>query len=868
MSRFWHRLLRWRILRSLSMRPIVSLAPWWVSAWLLGTVLQMQQSHVLPLAWRFGFGISALTFLSLELARHCTAHRVARLVCQPLVFKLVLCMGTFCLSWSTLDARCWLQLQNALDPGLQGQDLRLVVEVASLPHFGNKGVKFKGRVLHATQVNTETEVKLPQWIELIWSEWDAPTSLDLPLWQTLTPGDQWQFQVRLKVPHGSLNPGGFDEELRLWELGVQATGSVRAGKSQFAPRKLSSSWHYPVDQLRQHVRLQIERALRNGSSQAQSSAGLIAALVMGDQAAITQADWQTFRATGVAHLMSISGLHITMLAWLVSAFIGRGWRAAALHGSSLCLRIPAPLAASLGGVLLASAYAIFCGWGLPAQRTMLMLLTMSLLRWQGLRWPWYWVWGGALWAIALWDPWALLQASFWLSFVAVGALILSDPGGLSVRTKLAVQDTEMVQDGRWATFRLILVPRFVQHLKSLTRTQWVVTVSLAPLSILFFGQLSVSGLLANLVAIPWVTLCITPLALAGLVWQPLWQVAAEACQPLVSALTWLATWPAGVLSFAQPPFSLIVLSLLGALICFQQWPWVVRGWGALWLLPVLVWQSSHPAWGQFELWALDVGQGNAVLVRTAHHALLYDTGPEWGDDADAGQRVLVPFMARLGTPLDRLVLSHRDADHTGGAASVLRSHPQAELWTSLEEGHPLSHLRDVHRCIAGEWWEWDGVRFEVLHPTPADYTAAKTSNGLSCVLRVDASQDQHSQRGHDMTGASALLVGDIEAPQEAALLQAQMLKSVDFLLVPHHGSQTSSTPAFVQTLKPLWAMVQAGYRNRYGHPAESVLMRYAQMEVPLASSAVCGAAYWQSLAPQRLDCERDTRRRYWHFKAP
>ncbi len=872
-----------RLGHTLHLVRVVPFAPWWMAAWLLGTVLQLQQAEVWPLVWSLGLGAGALIGLGMclgvTLVWQRKVPRVAKFFQHPWVFIFMLSVAACLLSLATLNARCWLQLQSALNPTLQGQDLRVVVEVASLPHFGNKGVKFRARVIHASQVNrlastpsetrteTDTAVNLPTWMALNWSEWDAPTSMDLPLWQTLTPGDQWQFQVRLKVPHGSLNPGGFDDELRLWSLGIQATGSVLSGKSHLAPRKLGSSWHYPIDQWRHRVRTQIERALLRGNSTA-SSAGLIAALVMGDQSAISAVDWQIFRDTGVAHLMSISGLHITMLAWLAGALIGRGWRASALRGSGLCLRCPATWVASVGGVMVASAYAVFCGWGLPAQRTILMLLVISTLKLQGVRWPWYWIWGGSLWVIALWDPWALLQASFWLSFVAVGALILSDPGMSSARTKLADQESELVRDGHWSAFRNKLFTRIVQHLKSLTREQWVVTVALAPLSILFFGQLSVSGLLANLLAIPWVTLCVTPLALAGLAWPPLWQVAAAAFQPLMSVLTWLAAWPEGVLHFAQAPLSLIVLALLGALMCFQPWPWAVRAWGVLWLMPVCLWQSPKPAWGQFELWALDIGQGNAVLLRTARHVLLYDTGPEWGEDADAGQRVLLPFMARMGMPLDRLMLSHRDSDHTGGAASVLRSQPQADLWTSLEEGHALSQLRAVHRCTAGEGWEWDGVRFEVLHPKADDYATARTSNALSCVLRVDASQDKLTQRGHDGLGASALLVGDIEAPQEAALLQAQQLQPVDFLLVPHHGSQTSSTPAFVQTLKPQWAMVQAGYRNRYGHPAESVVLRYAQMAVPMASSPTCGAAYWQSLVPQRLDCERDVHRRYWHFKTP
>ena len=842
--------------------------PGWIGAWLLGTALQLQQESLWPVAWTLTSLAGALTVLAVAFwLDRCQAHAVQHHLLWA-IHRLAVWGAIALLACAVVNARCTFQMQGALNPRWEGQDLHAVVEVASLPRMGDKGVVFRGRVLRASLASSDEEVKVPKFIEFHWSDWEAPRSMDLPLWQNLQAGDQWQFQVRLKLPHGSLNPGGFDEELRLWELGIMATGSVHAGKGQRPPNKLSSSWRYPVDRWRQQVRSQIHATLQANAMGAQSSAGLIAALVMGDQAEIASTDWQIFRATGVAHLMSISGLHITMLAWLASALLGWGWRASARRGSVLCLRCPVPFAASVGGCLVAISYAVFCGWGLPAQRTVLMLLVLTVLKWRGVRWPWYGSWTLALWAVSCWDPWALLQASFWLSFVAVGSLILADPGVTSQRTNLETQDAKMVQARPIANFRLMLVSRVLTYFKSLVREQWVVTVALAPLSILFFGQLSVSGVLANLIAIPWVTLCVTPLALAGCFWQPLWHVAAGAFQPLMWFLTWLSEWPSGVWHFAQAPLGLTMLAVCGAWLGFQKWPGAIRYWGALWLLPVLMWQVPRPIWGQFDLWALDIGQGNALLLRTAHHALLYDTGPTWGADADAGQRVLVPFMSRMGVDLDRLMLSHRDSDHTGGAAAVLASHLQADVWTSLEAGHPLAQLREVHRCSAGQKWTWDGVQFEVLHPAMADYPLAKSANGLSCVLRIDAHQGQGMQDGHDGWPASALLVGDIEAPQEQALLKAHALHKVDFLLVPHHGSQTSSGLDFVQQLLPQWAVVQAGYRNRYGHPSPQVLARYAQLGVPLAMTPLCGAAYWQSQAPHALECERNRQRRYWHFKVP
>lgn len=849
-------------------RQMWQFAPLWWMAWLLGTVMQLQQADTWPLSWILGVGCAAFLFVvgglyGLKSKRLNPSHPR----CQRLV-HLCLSVGLTLLALVFTNGRCWIQSQDALDPALEDQDLQLAVEVVSLPHFSDRGVKFLGQVLSAQTVGSMQAVNVPQRLELSWSEWEAPTSMDLPIWQGLTPGDRWLFQVRLKRPHGSMNPGGFDEELRLWEQGVMATGSIRVGKQALVPQKLASTWHQPVDQLRHWVRSQVMQTFRLSDARESTSVGVIAALVMGDQAAITATDWQTFRVTGVAHLMSISGLHITMFAWLTAWLMAKIWRQSALLGSTFCLQWPAPDVALLGGVVCATAYALFCGWGLPAQRTVLMLWVMALLRWRGLHWPWYWVWALSLWVVIVWDPWSLLQASFWLSFVAVGALILADAGPTERRTKLVNQDPMLVQSSSDSDLRLILVTRCVQGIRSLAREQGVVTLALFPLSVLFFGQVSLTGLLANLVAIPWVTFCVTPLVLLGLVWHPLWHVALGALEPLMHLLHWLASWRAGSLSFAQAPLGLTVLAMLGALLCLQTWPWSFRIWGLMWILPVLFWQSQSPEEGHFELWAMDIGQGNAVVIRTAHHVLLYDTGPAWGESTDAGQRVLLPFLARMGLQLDRLMLSHRDADHTGGAASVMAAHPQADLWTSLEPGHPLAQGREVQRCLAGQHWEWDGVRFEMLHPSTAQYAQAKTSNEISCVLRIDASQGQNFSRVQHQQGASALLVGDIEALQEASLVQLQLLKPVDFLLVPHHGSQTSSTLQFLQTVNPRWAMVQAGYRNRYGHPAPSVLARYEGLRLPMRVSPTCGAAHWQSVTPNRLDCERDVRRRYWHFKGP
>jgi competence protein ComEC len=278
--------------------------------------------------------------------------------------------------------------------------------------------------------------------------------------------------------------------------------------------------------------------------------------------------------------------------------------------------------------------------------------------------------------------------------------------------------------------------------------------------------------------------------------------------------------------------------------------------GAPLLLPALLWHVPRPAPGEFDLLAADIGQGNAVIVRTAQHTLVYDTGPAYSRDTDAGQRVLVPLLRAWDEKVDLLVLSHRDADHIGGAAAVLRMQPQARLLSSLEDQHPLQALRHSGRCTAGQAWDWDGVHFEILHPQADDYAHVNKPNAVSCVLRI----------GNDR--AHALLAGDLEQGQEQMLVDDAAGLAADLLLVPHHGSRTSSSVRFLDAVQPAAAVVQAGYRNRFGHPAPDVMERYRERGIAVFASPHCGAAGWRSTAPGTVRCERAAAPHYWHHHAP
>lgn len=763
----------------------------------LGPALQLQQAALWP-AWAYGavvaFGV-ALLFLR---RGPWTAGT-----------------GAACIAAGLTGLRALAFVAGGLNPALEGRDLVVTGVVAAMPQRTDAGLRFRFEVEAARA--GDAAVRLPPRILLGWYG-EAATPPEL------RAGERWRLAVRLKAPHGHVNPHGFDYELWLWEQGLQATGYVRAGPRDLAPRRLAATWRKPVEQLRQHVRDAIFATVADPRL-----AGVLAALVVGDQGAIERADWDVFRATGVAHLMSISGLHVTMFAWAAAWAVGALWR----RSARLCLAWPAQHAALAGGLLLAGAYAVFSGWGVPAQRTVWMLAAVAALRLGGRAWPWPVVWLLAAATVVAVDPWALAQPGFWLSFVAVGVLFATDAGSRA-----------------WAPSPAPGA-RAWQSLRRLVREQWVVTLALTPLSLLLFGQFSVVGLVANLVAIPWVTLVVTPLGLAGAGWPALWSVAAQAVAALAWLLERLAALPWATWSAPAPPLWAGAAGVLGGLLLAMRLPAPVRALGLPLLLPVLVWQAPRPPPGAFELLAADVGQGNAVLVRTARHTLVYDAGPGYSRETDAGQRVLVPLLRAFGERVDTLVLSHRDSDHTGGAAAVLRMQVGAALLSSLEPGHELLRLRPGPRCEAGQQWEWDGVRFELLHPPPTAYDLAGRPNALSCVLRIAAG------------GASALLAGDIEKPQEAQLAAGAQPLRADLLLVPHHGSKTSSSADFLDAVRPSVALVQAGYRNRFGHPAAEVVQRYRERGIRVAASFECGAARWRSQQPQALDCERAAAPRYW-----
>jgi competence protein ComEC len=369
---------------------------------------------------------------------------------------------------------------------------------------------------------------------------------------------------------------------------------------------------------------------------------------------------------------------------------------------------------------------------------------------------------------------------------------------------------------------------------------------------------SLAGPLANALAIPLVSAVITPLALAAAVLpvDALLHLGAWLAQGLLAYLEWCAQLPAAVWQQHAPPLWATLLAAAGAawLLLPRGFPW--RATGLALMLPAAALPAPAPAPGEAWVTVFDVGQGLAVLVRTAHRALLYDAGPAYGRESDSGERIVVPALRALGVArLDMLLLTHNDTDHTGGALSVLENLEVGAVLSSLPERHPLLAMPSSPvRCRRGQAWDWDGVTFEVLHPAPGALPARR--NDASCVLRVSAA------------GAAMLLTGDIERGAEGELARAGLARA-DALLVPHHGSRSSSSEAFLDAVAPRLALAPTGYRSRFGHPHPEVLARYAARGIALLRTDLDGAVTVRlAAAGVRAEAERARRARYWHVPAP
>ena len=746
-----------------------------------------------------------------------------RKIALPARLLTLLCCALLGGSWAAWRAE--QRLADFLPEAWEVRDIELSGVVASLPQRFEQGERF----VFAVEAVHTPEAIVPRNITLAWYRERAKTDLaedsdaaqnerDEVSARTVHPGERWKFTVRLKRPHGSANAHGFDYEAWSLERSIRATGTVRARAETI--RLTDFVWNpaYGVERLRDIIRQRFLDTLPDAPY-----LGVLIALAIGDQRAIPNAQWQVFNRTGITHLVSISGLHVTMVAALFAALVNALWR----RSERLLLRLPAQKASVLAAWLAAFAYALLAGFEVPAQRTLYMLSVVALALWSGRHLSASRILLLALFVVLLLDPWAVLVAGFWLSFGAVSLLFF-------VGTSRLAEYSERRGKYAWRTV-----------LTQWGATQWAITLGSLPLLLFFFQQFPLTSPLANALAIPLVSFVITPLALffALLPWSPVLLLDHWLLAQMMKVLDVLAAWP--VWQQAAPPWWVLCVACLGTLCCLLPRGFPARYLGVCLLLPALFWTPPRPASGEAWVDVLDVGQGLAIVVRTAEHNLLFDTGPAYRSESNAGQRLVLPYLRAVGIRrLDALIVSHRDKDHSGGAAAILAELPVGRIVSSMPEF-------GGEACAAGQNWQWDGVRFTVLHPQASDYAQPKKStNNLSCVLRVSASQ------------YSALLTADIEAANEKAMLARHKgaLKS-DVLLVPHHGGRGSSTPEFIAATDARAAIFSAGYRNPFKHPRPEVLERYA------------GRAAWRTdrdgaihvVLGEQLDISgwRQEKARYW-----
>lgn len=783
-----------------------------------------------------------------------------RLIAACVAFLSVIAFGVTGFAYAAWRAQ--VRLADALPSQWEERDIRVTGVVDDLPHRATESTRFAFAVLH---VDTEGAV-VPRRISLAWF---APRTRDVrgaeerqvqppvdgraneassaPATLRVAPdgdrvpvvhaGECWSLTVRLKRPHGNVNPGGFDLEAWLLERNLRASGYVRESPANARGCAFAGRFSDYVQSARERIRSRIGEALPSAPY-----AGMLTALAIGDQRAIPEAQWSVVNRTGVTHLVSISGLHVTVFATLAGIVAFAGIR----RSTAVTTRVPARKLAVAAGVLFAFGYVLLAGAEVPAVRTLLMLVVVATGLWLGRPGTALLVWLWSLVAVLLWDPWATLTAGFWLSFGAVGLLLYAGCGRLGGTPRRGVQ------------FRLL------DAIRATARSQWVVTVGLVPGTLALFQQVSIVSAAANAVAIPAITLGVVPLALVAIA-SPIdlpWRIAHAILALTMRYLEWLAALPSATWTAHAPAGWTLVVAVAGV-----GWLLAPRGipgrpLAVAWLAPLAMLPPASIPVGGVRVTVLDVGQGLAVVVATARHALVYDTGPRFNDTANAGARIIAPFLRATGiSRLDALVVSHADSDHSGGALSVLDALPVARLLSSMPEAHPIVVATSRKRapsahCISGTAWTWDGVVFTLLHPGPAHYRdPARKTNDLSCVLRIEAA------------AGTVLLAGDIEASTEAELLRANPheLRS-DVLVVPHHGSRMSSSADFVAAVAPRVTIVAAGYRNRFGHPRDEVLARYRRAGAAGARTDLQGAitVTLSPGLPIAAEAERERQRRYWY----
>lgn len=785
----------------------------------------LQQMPVLPdLYWVVLLVILAVFFAIASLKFKSPTLPLLRFLKRPLLMVYVFFLGLF---WAATLAS--IRLADALPHAWENKPIELIGVVASVPELTERGERFRFDV---ESVLTPAAV-LPRHISLNYyppNDWGKFQSLPVPQSAQFKAGERWQLLVRLKRPHGTQNPHSFDFESWTLAEGIRATGSIKARANN---KKLSDFvWQpkYVVERVRQRIQQRITHVLDN-----KPYSGIIQALVMGDDSQITVDDWQLFLRTGTSHLMSISGLHITMLSGLAFALMRFIWR----RVPKLAARLPARKAATAAGVVVALIYALVAGFSVPTQRTLYMLMIFAFALWSGRQLVIAQVLSLALFVVVLIDPWAVISAGFWLSFGAVAMLSFALGGRIG--------------QTHW--------------LKASVQTQWAVTVGMLPLLLVMFHQASIVSPIANAFAIPIISFVVTPLALLGSflpIDAPL-NLSYLALKVCMLGLNWLNQLPVAVWQQHAPASWSLYPALIGVAWLLLPRGMPMRWAGLLGLLPMLLITADRPVSGNMKVTVLDVGQGLSVVVQTASHTFLYDAGAKYNEHSDAGGRIVVPYLQSEGVQkLHGFMVSHNDTDHSGGMMSVLSLMPVDWLASSFSDELKSTVNIKSMKCYAGQNWIWDNVRFEVLHPQLNSYDNLEIKdNNRSCVLKITSA------------AGSILLTGDIEKQVEATLVaQDEHQLNSDVMVAPHHGSKTSSTVSFVEAVQPSISVFTSGYLNRFRHPRPEVVARYATIDSLMYRSDYDGAILMNFIVGAKSEGKitvtswRKQNKRYWHDDYP
>ena len=635
-------------------------------------------------------------------------------------------------------------------------------------------------------------------------------------WPDVRMAQQWRLELRLKPPWGNINFAGPDRERWMFSQGVGATGSVLDGSLLVDPRDSGK----PVQDLRAFVGQQVARLLGDTREGA-----VVRALATADRSALTRKDKQLLRVTGTAHLLAISGLHIGLAAAGGVLFFRSLLWLFPLAGLGL-----APFYCSLlAGLATAAGYAALANLGVSTVRALLMLLlvtaALSLQRsLHPLR-----SFTVALAIVLLSDPFAPLGTGFWFSFLAVFALL-------------------SVFQPRQGTLSWWKTP---------VQAQAAVFLLLLPAGAAWFNGFSLTGFAANLVAIPWVSFLVVPPVLGGIVTLALpdpvpamfWSLAAMCISLLFRFLEWLGRLQPALQGVRSLPLASLAAAGIGAALLLLPRGLALRWLGPFLVLPLFLPAANTVPAGALQVDVLDVGQGNAIAVNTESHLLLYDTGPGDGAGLDQFGSAIVPFLSDLGRGApDQVVISHGDLDHAGGLHSLRQRFPAVPV-----RGSTAADSAGIEPCLRGDSWNWDSLPFQVLHPGPG---LPYLRNNSSCVLSAGRA------------GVSVLLSGDIEDFVEKRLV-LESLQTHRVLIVPHHGSSSSSSDAFIDSVRPQLAVASAALGNRFGFPREAVRRAYEKRGITLVSTGECGAirVLLEPGVELQASSARLERRRIWRWPA-